>query len=73
MLRSLAKTRAFISRATINDPADGEYYAFAKVRIIGYKTESFGYPPTSHPALVLAPGVFHLRCGPPTCLTPVRR
>lgn len=73
VLLSLAEKRALISRVTIDDPADGEYYALAKVRIIGYKTESFGYPPALHPALILAPAVFHLKCGPPTCLSNIQR
>lgn len=73
LLPSLAEKRRLISRVTIDDPADGEYYALAKVRIIGYKTELLGYPAASHAALILAPAIFHLRCGPPTCLTNIQR
>ncbi len=68
VFRRLIRSHAVLARATIDDAGDGEYYAMRKLVVTGYTAAIYG---ASHPGITLTFDVFHMRCGPPTCTTPL--
>jgi hypothetical protein len=66
VFRRLIRARTTLPNATIDDPGDGEYYTMRNVFVAGYSTTIYG---ASHPGITLRVGVFHMKCGPPTCST----
>jgi hypothetical protein len=70
-LLTLVRAHTVLPTATIDDPSDGEYYTLKNLEAVGYRNE-LGYPGYSYPVVIFKVGEFHLKCGPPTCLTPVR-
>jgi hypothetical protein len=67
VFRRLILRHATIAKATINDAGDGEYYELHGVTVTGHSTSLYG---TTHPGITIHIAVFHMKCGPPTCLTP---
>jgi hypothetical protein len=67
LFRKLIHSRTVLSKATIDDAGDGEYYTLRQVVATGYST-LYG---VKHPSITLSVGEFHMRCGPPTCSTPI--
>ncbi len=71
IFRRLERERVLLTRATIDDAGDGEYYTFAHIRVVSVATHDGTYASALHPSVTLTFGAHTLRCGPPTCPTPL--
>jgi hypothetical protein len=70
LLRKLVETRNILPKATIESVADGEYYDLGSLEPIRYVIVNRGHPPETRAVVTFKIGIFHLRCGPPTCNSP---
>ncbi len=64
----LVRAHTVLPTAAIDDASDGEYYTLKNLEAVGYRNE-LGYPGYSYPVVIFKVREFHLKCGPPTCLT----
>lgn len=71
-LLELVRSRTTLLNATLDDSPDGEFYAMQSARAVRYQSRKYGAGSKSLPAVTFAVGGVHIRCGPPTCITPIK-